>query len=123
MSKAISILYLLKLHVIAENGADLIDKRLVECHPVTALCLILHIDMLIIDGASHLVFNELGCEIYSLVAGLEIFKELYRLQVQQHLVGVDNPSGGINTLQLLDIAVGLSDSISHSKPRVSNLMY
>ena len=71
MSKAISILYLLKLHVIAENGADLIDKRLVECHPVTALCLILHIDMLIIDGASHLVFNELGCEIYSLVAGLE----------------------------------------------------
>ena len=82
MSKAISILYLLKLYIIAEDGTDLIDKRLVEGHPVTALCLILHIDMLIIDGAAHLVLNELGREIYSLVASLEIFKELYRFQVQ-----------------------------------------
>ena len=72
--------------------------------------------MLIIDGASHLVLNELGREINSLVAGLEILKELYRLQVQQHFVSVDNPSGSMNTLQLRDIAVGLSDGIAHSKP-------
>ena len=97
-------LNLFELHVIAEDGADLIDKRLVECHPVAALCLVLHIDMLIIDGATHLVFTELGREIDSLVAGLEIFKELYRLQVQQHFVGIDNPAGGMNTLQFLDIA-------------------
>ena len=72
--------------------------------------------MLIIDGAAHLVFTELGREINSLVAGLEIFKELHRLQVQQHFMGVDDPSGGMNTLQFRDIAVGLSDGITHAKP-------
>ena len=34
---------LLKLHVVAENGAYLIDKRAVEGHPVAALCQVLHI--------------------------------------------------------------------------------
>ena len=49
--------------------------------------------MSVIDGTSHLMLVESRLEINPLVAGLEVFIELYRLQVHQHLVDVDDKPG------------------------------
>ena len=102
---AVLVLYLLKLHVVAEDGADLIDKRAVEGHPVTALCQVLHIFVFTIYGTTLLVLFQFGLEINPFVAGSEIIKERTGLHVQQHRVDVDDKTGGMDSFQLLDIVV------------------
>ena len=67
--------YFVKLHIIAENGTNLIDKRPIECYPVPALCRILHVLVLTIDGASQLVLIKLRLEINPSVTGSEIIEK------------------------------------------------
>jgi hypothetical protein len=61
--------------------------------------------MLTINGASQLVLIKFGLEINPPVAGSEIIKERAGLQIEQHLVDIDDKPRGTNLFQLPDIVV------------------